>query len=88
MDFFTYNENSKHQFDDFTQTLLAKLVDAYGKVELREIPESGEWCVRIVVTEGEDQLPLAALGETSFDAAKRLIRICGLVSDVTLTASF
>ena len=79
MDFFTYNDESKHQFDDFTQNLLAKLVEAYGSVELREIPESGEWCARIVVSEGGDNLPLAALGETPFDAAKRLIRICGLV---------
>lgn len=79
MDFLPFDP-TRRKFDEPTHALLLQLADEFGTVDLREMAESAEWCVRIVTVEKEtkERLPLAALGETPFAAAERLIRICGL----------
>lgn len=81
MDFFPYDPSSS-KFDEPTRSLLALLGEKFGTVELREMSESAEWCIRITTVDQEtkERLPLAALGETAFAAAGRLIRICGLTN--------
>ena len=78
MDFFTFNDATSNQFDEPAQKLLRTLAEVHGTVELRELTETNEWCVRVVTDYEGDKLPLAALGDTPFEAANRLIRICGI----------
>ena len=75
MAFFQYNDESRSKFDLVTQKQLNKLAQKFGSVELREITTSKEWCVRIVTEDDGESLPLAALGDTPYDAAERLLRI-------------
>ena len=49
MKFSAFNDETRAQFDPYTQSVMAKLADAYGAVEFREIPESSEWCVRVTI---------------------------------------
>ena len=82
MKFSAFNDETRGQFDPYTQSVLTKLLNAYGGVEFREIKDSSEWCVRVtIVDELGEGLPLAALGETARDAAERMVRICGLDSE-------
>lgn len=82
MSFFHYNEDNRSQFDLVTQKQLAKLVQRFGEVELREINESKEWCIRVYVGATGEKLPLAALGDTAYEAAERLLRISQFRDDV------
>lgn len=82
MKFSVFNDQTRGQFDTYTQRVMTKLADAYGTVEFREIKDSSEWCVRVtIVDELGESLPLASLGETPRDAAERMVRICGLDSE-------
>lgn len=81
MKFSAFNDETRDQFDAYTQSVMTKLANAYGSVEFREIIETNEWCVRVkIVDEMGEGLPLAALGDTPRDAAERMVRICGLDS--------
>jgi len=74
-----YDPSTRGDFDEPTHTLLVRLASEFGTVEIREITESAEWCVRIFTPVADEKsIPLAALGETPFAAAHRLVRICGL----------
>lgn len=78
MDFEQFDPLSHNDFDQPTHTLLVQLADAFGSVEFREIAKSVEWCVRVSTTVAGECVPLAAMGETPFAAAERLVRMCGL----------
>lgn len=82
MSFFQYTEANRSQFDLVTQKQLAKLVQRFGVVEMREIVESKEWCIRVNAGIDDEKLPLAALGDTAYDAAERLLRISQFREDV------
>lgn len=75
MSFFTYDEANRNDFDSDTQQRLDELVQHFGRVELKEVKESAEWCVRVVSESGMGKLPLATLGSSLFEAAERLLRI-------------
>ncbi len=82
MPFFKYSEENRSQFDLVTQKQLAKLVQRFGSVEMREIVESKEWCVRVTAGVEGEELSLAALGDTAYDAAERLLRISQFREDI------
>ena len=76
MSFFVYDQTNRSQFDPPAQRQLDTLEQKFGKVEIREITTSKEWCVRIdIKLDDDDGYPLAALGDTPYEAASRLIRI-------------
>lgn len=82
MSFFTYNESHASDFDQATQNQLAALIQRFGTVQLKEVVESKEWCIRIETIVGEDEpLRLAALGDTPYEAAVRLLRMVQLRDD-------
>ena len=76
MSFYTYNESHASEFDQETQSQLATLMQRFGTVQMKEIVESKEWCIRIETSVGEDEsLRLTALGDTPYEAAVRLLRM-------------
>ena len=76
MAFFKYTEKTCNQFDQRTQAILDELVARFGIVELNQVRDSSEWCVRVMcfAPDGE-QFPLAAIGASAFNAAQRLLRM-------------
>lgn len=75
MPFFTYDDTNRSQFDLTTQKQINRLAQRFGRVELKEVTESSEWCIRVTVNHKDEQFPLAALGDTPYDAALRLSRM-------------
>lgn len=67
---FELYDPNRSDVDARARRILDKLSDRFGAVEIKDTGE--EWCVRIIVGEGDDELPLAALGKTLGDAAERM----------------
>lgn len=74
-DFYPYTDQNRDQFNLATQKQLNLLLKRFGRVEIREIEKTKEWCVRIVAGAEGERLPLAALGPSVYEAAERLTRI-------------
>ena len=63
-------------FDAGTQAQLSKLASSCVSLEIREIKGSSEWCIRVTLIDKRDEeLRLAALGDTVFEAAERMERM-------------
>lgn len=76
MTFFPYDEHTRNKFDAGTQAQLSKLASTCISLELREISGSSEWCIRVTLIDKRgEELRLAALGDTVFDAAERMERM-------------
>ena len=76
MAFFVYDDSTRSRFDLITQKQLNRVAAKFGKIELKELPESREWCIRVVIPDDDDEhLPLAALGDTAYEAAERMLRM-------------
>ena len=70
MEFQPYDRQTAN-YDERTCRVLNELEDRFGKVEIKQTDQE-EWCVRVVVMDDTDELPLAALGKTLADAAERM----------------
>ena len=75
MDFMPYDESTRVDFDLPTRSRLNELRTKFGEVEFRCIGPQ-EFCVRITSKIGGLEIPMAAIGETVYDAAaERLMRV-------------
>lgn len=82
MVFFKYTPGNWSEFDSDTQDKLNELVKKFGVVEVGQVQDSDDWCVRVraAAPDGENY-PLAALGGTALEAAQRLLRMIQIRDD-------
>lgn len=73
MEFKEFTEDVHAEFDEATLYLLQKLKTRFGRLEFRQIAEK-EYCVR-AWPHKDKSTPIAAIGKSYYEAARRLTRI-------------
>lgn len=74
MNFVRYDESMHARFDLPTRRRMNELKAKYGEVEFKQMGPN-EYCIRITSKIGNVSCPLAAIGETPYAAAERLMRL-------------
>lgn len=80
MSFTDFDESNREQFDLPARKLMDRIVQKCGKVEFRSNSQR-EFCIRVVVNIKREATPLAAIGNGSYEAADRLLRILKTVPE-------
>jgi len=68
--------------DESARRLLNDLDDRFRRVEIKELKDSHQWCVRVTVREGNREQRVAAIGRTLYRAARRMISVANMASEL------
>lgn len=73
MEFYRYDPAEQvPDWDEPTRNLLNDLRAQFERVEIKQMDATKEWCIRVAVEDGSQDLPFATIGRTLHQAAMRM----------------